>query len=93
MFNSDRQLGQILVMQGKLDADDLELALREHHKTGERLDSILLKMGLASEEDVLRALAEQLQLPFVRLSEHTIPKDVIEKIPAKLVSQDRKSVV
>ncbi|AXA36412.1 MAG: type II secretion system protein GspE [Candidatus Sumerlaea sp.] len=86
MFNSDRQLGQILVMQGKLDADDLELALREHHKTGERLDSILLKMGLASEEDVLRALAEQLQLPFVRLSEHTIPKDVIEKIPAKLVS-------
>jgi type II secretion system protein E len=86
MFNSEKQLGQILVIQGKLDADDLELALREHHKTGERLGTILVKMGLVSEEDVLRALAEQLQLPFVRLSEVQIPKEVIEKIPAKIVS-------
>lgn len=86
MFNSEMQLGQILVLEGKLDADDLELALREHHKTGERLGTILIKMGLVSEEDVLRALAQQLQLPFVRLSEVQIPKEVIEKIPAKIVS-------
>ncbi|MGC8840035.1 MAG: GspE/PulE family protein, partial [Candidatus Sumerlaeaceae bacterium] len=86
MFNSELQLGQILVLEGKLDADDLELALREHHKSGERIGTILVKMGLVSEEDVLRALAQQLQLPFVRLSEVRIPKEVIEKIPAKIVS-------
>ncbi len=86
MFNSELQLGQILVLEGKLDADDLELALREHHKSGERLGTILIKMGLVTEEDVLRALAQQLQLPFVRLSEVQIPKEVIEKIPAKIVS-------
>jgi type II secretion system protein E len=86
MFNSEKQLGQILVTGGKLDADDLELALREHHKTGERVGTILVKMGLVAEEDVLRALAEQLQLPFVKISECQIAKEVIEKIPAKLVN-------
>ena len=86
MFNQERQLGQMLVTSGKLDADDLEVALREHHKTGDRLGVVLIKMGMVTEEDVQRTLAEQLQLPFVKLGEHTIRKEVIEKIPAKLVN-------
>lgn len=86
MFNQEKQLGQLLVTQGKLDVDDLELALREHHKSGDRLGTILTKMNMVGEEDVLRALAEQLQLPFVKLSEHQLRKEVIEKIPAKLVN-------
>jgi type II secretion system protein E len=64
----------------------LDQALREHHKTGDRLGLVLTRMGLASEDDVQRALAEQLQLPFVKISELTVRKEVIEKIPAKLVN-------
>lgn len=86
MFTQEQQLGQVLVSQGKLDPDDLEQAVREHNKTGDRLAGVLVRMGLSSEEDVQRALAEQLQMPFVKLSERTIPKDVVEKIPAKLVN-------
>lgn len=86
MFNQERQLGQLLVTQGKLDADDLDQALREHHKTGDRLGDVLVRMGLSSDEDVQHALADQLQLPFVKISEHQIRKEVIEKIPAKLVN-------
>lgn len=86
MFNSEKQLGQLLVSRGKLEADALETALREHHKTGERLGTILSKLGFVSQEDVLSALAEQLQIPFVRLGEQQIRKEVIEKIPAKLVN-------
>ena len=86
MLNQERQLGQLLVTLGKLDADDLDQALREHHKTGDRLGLVLTRMGLASEDDVQRALAEQLQLPFVKISELTVRKEVIEKIPAKLVN-------
>lgn len=86
MFNQERQLGQVLVTQGKLDADDLDQALREHHKSGDALGNVLVRMGLASEDDVQRTLADQLQLPFVKISEHPIRKEVIEKIPAKLVN-------
>lgn len=86
MLTQEQQLGQVLVSQGRLDPDDLEQAVREHNKTGDRLAAVLIRMGLASEEDVQRALAEQLQMPFVKISEYQIAKDVVEKIPAKLVN-------
>ncbi|MBX7245885.1 MAG: Flp pilus assembly complex ATPase component TadA [Candidatus Sumerlaeaceae bacterium] len=86
MMTQDRGLGELLVTAGKLDADGLDMATREHAKTGERLGSILVKMGLVEEEDVLKVLAQQLHVPYVKLSELTIRKEVIEKIPAKLVN-------
>ncbi len=86
MQGTELQLGQVLVNEGKLDPDDLEMALREHRKTGERLGEILVKMNLVTIEDVLKAVASQLSMPYIKLSEITIPQDVIEKIPAKLVT-------
>ncbi len=86
MFTQEQQLGQVLVSQGKLDPDDLEMAVREHNKTGDRLAGVLVRMGLSSEEEVQRALAEQLQMPFVKISERQIPKEIVEKMPAKLVN-------
>jgi hypothetical protein len=73
MFNQESQLGQLLVTQGKLDVDDLDQATREHMKTGDRLASVLVRMGLASDEDVQRALAEQLQMPFVKIRYQGFP--------------------
>ena len=84
--STELHLGQILVNDGKLDPDDLEMALREHRKTEERIGEILIKMNLVSVEDVLKAVAFQLSMPYVKLSEIKIPKEVIEKIPAKLVT-------
>jgi type II secretion system protein E len=86
MHSQENLLGQILVAMGKLDPNDLEMALREHRKSGDRIGSILMKMGFSSEEDVLRALSQQLAIPYVKLSEFQIQKEVIERIPAKLVT-------
>ncbi len=86
MVTSDNHLGQLLVEEGSLSPDDLELALREHHKTGERLGDLLIKMGFVSDEAVQRALAKQLGIPFVKLSEREIPDDVIALVPARAVN-------
>ena len=86
MFDTETQLGKALVAKGLLDTDNLETALREHHKSGERLSDVLVKMNLCTVDDVLHCLADQLQLPFVRLGDIQIPKSVIERVPAKLVS-------
>jgi len=80
------ELGQILVAHNELDPDDLERALREHFQTGERLGQVLVKMGFVTEEAVQRALAEQFSIPYVRLSEIEIPREVIERVPAKIVT-------
>ena len=80
------QLGKILVEQEKLSPDDLDRALGEHAKTGDALGAILVKMGLASEGDVARALSQQLNVPFVKISTMQIPPDVIQRIPAKVAN-------
>jgi type IV pilus assembly protein PilB len=84
MVGHDNQLGMILVEEGSLSRDDLELALREHHKTGERLGDLLLKMGFVDEEGILRALARQLAIPFVKISDIEIPDEVIALVPARV---------
>lgn len=84
--NEGNQIGQILVNEGKLDPDDLDLAIREHKKTGDRLGQVLIKMGLLNEEDVLKALSKQLGIPFIRLGDIEIDPAIIARIPAKLVT-------
>jgi type II secretory ATPase GspE/PulE/Tfp pilus assembly ATPase PilB-like protein len=81
-----QELGRILVARNELDPDDLERALREHYQTGERIGQILIKMGLASEETIQRALAQQLSIQYIRLSDIDIPRDVLARVPAKIVT-------
>ncbi|MER3556310.1 MAG: ATP-binding protein [Meiothermus sp.] len=60
----EMQLGEILVGKGLVSRENLEAALVEQEKTGELLGRILVsKFGL-TEEEILRALAEQAGLEF-----------------------------
>jgi general secretion pathway protein E len=54
-----------LIERGKLDQAALDRARRLSEGTGERLDRLLPKLGLASERDVQQAVAGQLGLPLV----------------------------
>jgi general secretion pathway protein E len=87
MFTTHTQIGQILVSQGKLTEEQLEAGLREHYKNGDRVGIALTKLGFVTEDDVQRALADQLHLPFIRPGELNIAKEVLDRIPAKLVSR------
>ena len=89
LSTSHRPLGQILVERGVLDPDSLDMALREHHKTGERVGVVLVKMGLATEENVLRALAKQLHLDYVKPSDLTIDERLKQVVPAKVAEHYR----
>ena len=57
--------GEVLVRAGKLSARDLERALAAQREMGGALDSVLVSLGLVSEPDAARALAEYLGLPFL----------------------------
>ena len=87
MVNNDvEKIGAILVKSGKLNPEDLEIAIMEHKKTGTRLGEILVKMSFVSENDVQQALSKQLNIPFVRLGGIEIDKSILERVPAKLVT-------
>jgi Type II secretion system (T2SS), protein E, N-terminal domain len=58
-------LGALLVAEGFLNDVQLHQALHLGSQTGERLGEIVVRQGLASEEDVARLLADQWDLGYV----------------------------
>ena len=63
--NDWHRYGEALVRAGKLGARDLERALVAQREMGGALDGVLVSLGLVSEVDAARALAEHLGLPFL----------------------------
>jgi general secretion pathway protein E len=87
-----RLIGEILVETARLPRarlDDALAAQRGEH-AGERLGEILVKLKAATEDDVLRALALQLDLPFLdRIDTDAIPGDLVKRIPINFAKQAR----
>ena len=73
-------LGQRLVAEGKLSARDLDRALTAQRETGGLLGRVLVRLGLVSELDVARLLAEQLQLPLVLADAFPAVPPIVEQV-------------
>ncbi|MBI3490717.1 MAG: Flp pilus assembly complex ATPase component TadA [Acidobacteria bacterium] len=69
-----KKIGECLIQAGLITEDDLQNALTEHKRTGERLGVVLVRMNLATEKQIAKALAFQLGFPYVNLAEN--PPDV-----------------
>ena len=78
-------LGAILLSQGLVTNEQLDHATREQSRAGERLEHTLARLGFASTEQVMRALAEELAMPFVRLDETEIDEEAVRAVPPRLV--------
>jgi type IV pilus assembly protein PilB len=82
-----KKIGECLIQAGLITEDDLQVALVEHKRTGERLGVVLVRMNLATEKQIAKALAFQLGFPYANLAENPpdpsavvlIPKDVATK--------------
>jgi general secretion pathway protein E len=82
-------IGVILAEQGLISPEQLDRAIAEQRRTGERLDRVLVRLGLVSRDDVLRALGDQFQMPVVDLATTAVASDVLETLPAQLVYKQR----
>ena len=79
-----KKIGECLIQAGLISETDLQIALAEHKRTGDRLGVVLVRMNLASEKQIAKALAHQLGFSFVNLADSLpeahavvlIPKDV-----------------
>jgi type II secretion system protein E len=60
--------------------------LIEHERTGVSLVRILTLKGIYNEEDLLKILSEEYNIPLIRLKPEDIDPELAKKIPAKLVT-------
>ncbi len=76
-----RKLGQILVDMGYLDEEKLWAVLEEQKRSSnELIGKVAVRLGLVKEEQVLKALGEQLGMKVVKIGETTIPSEMTELI-------------
>ncbi|MBP7216454.1 MAG: Flp pilus assembly complex ATPase component TadA [Candidatus Omnitrophica bacterium] len=79
-------IGQILIEEGVINAQQLEKGLVEQKKSGEFICTTLVKLGFAPEEKIFNVLARQLNIPYVKLKDKDIDSLIIQKVPAKFAS-------
>jgi type IV pilus assembly protein PilB len=76
-----RRIGQILVDMGYLDDEKLWNILEEQKRSGsELLGKVAVRLGLVKEDQLLKALGEQLGMKVIKLSETTIPAELTDLV-------------
>ncbi|NLK41994.1 MAG: type II/IV secretion system protein [Planctomycetes bacterium] len=80
-------LGELLCEKKYLDSSQLEAALETQKKTGKKLGQLLCESGAVSPRQLIEALVEQAGLEKITLEDRTIGREVLDLIPAEVVSQ------
>lgn len=77
------RIGDLLLEAGLITSEQLEEALKSQKQLGGRLGSILVKMGLISEDAVTSFLSQQYGVPSINLDDFEIDHAICKLIPVK----------
>ena len=75
------RLGEILVKDSLISADQLKQALDYQKKNGGRLGTCLVKLGLVSDDDITAVLSRQYGVPSINLKFYEVDPTVIKLVP------------
>ncbi len=75
------RLGEILVKDSLISADQLKQALEYQKKSGGRLGTCLVKLGLVSDDDITAVLSRQYGVPSINLKFYEVDPAVIKLVP------------
>ena len=78
------EAGAILVKRGLLSSQQLDQLRRERPDVS-RLDMAAVDSGMVSEEQVLRALGDEVGIPFIDLEQQEIDLSLLRGFPQKLI--------
>jgi type IV pilus assembly protein PilB len=94
-----RRLGTIMIDMGYLDEETLWKVIEEQKRSGaDLLGKVAVRMGVVKEDQVLKALGEQLGMKVMKLADITIPAELTELVNESMataykivpVSQNKK---
>jgi general secretion pathway protein E/type IV pilus assembly protein PilB len=88
-YNDSVGIGSILIERGLISDDQLEQAIAEQQRSGERLDQLFVRLGFVSGGQVLEAIGQQFAMPIVDLNGVEVKEDVLRLLPPKLVFKQR----
>jgi type IV pilus assembly protein PilB len=88
-LNRPVRVGDLLVSRGVLTAEQLAQALAAQAADGHRrlLGEVLLELKLATEEQILEALADAYGIPFARLTPKLADPKVLDLLPREFIEK------
>ena len=81
------RLGEILVKDNLITADQLKQALDHQKKNGGRLGTCLVKLGLVSDDDITAVLSRQYGVPSINLKFYEVDPAVIKLVPQETATR------
>jgi type IV pilus assembly protein PilB len=81
------RIGECLLKTGLITQDDLQAALAEQKRTGERLGVVMTRLNRATEKQIAETLAAQLGFSYVDLAEHPPDPDVVSVVPREFAQR------
>jgi len=84
MAKEKRSLGESLVEEGIITAEQLKKAQAEEQRSGERLRKVLVRLGFMAEEDIVMFLSEKLSVPKLELGNYLVDPKIVELVPEAL---------
>jgi type IV pilus assembly protein PilB len=79
-----KKIGECLIQAGLITEEDLQIALAEHKKTGERIGGVLVRLNFATEKQITKALAYQLGFPYASLNDEPPDPAAVVLIPKEV---------
>lgn len=79
-------LGKILLEREIITSEQLDAALKEQQRNPAFLGSILIRLGFIAEDKLFPILSEQLGVPYVKIKNLKIDREILEKVPARFAS-------
>ena len=70
-----------MLRQDVITDDQLTLALQQQKKSGRKLGRVLVESGYVTEDGLSKALARQLNIPFVQLKFYDLKAEVVQMLP------------
>jgi len=81
------KLGEILLKENLISADQLKKALDHQKQAGGRLGNSLVKLGFLSDDEVTAVLSRQYGVPSINLSYFEVDQNVIKLVPMETAAK------
>jgi hypothetical protein len=84
-----KQLGRILVEKNIISQEALQETLLAQKGSGLRLGELIVRRGLATEEDIMSALSEHYNIPYQMSVHFEDNKQLFQRIPVHFLKNNR----
>jgi type IV pilus assembly protein PilB len=77
-------MADILIERALITPDELQRAVAEQRRLGRTLGRVLVDLGMVTESQLVAAIAQQIGLPFVDLTEYPVDHSAVASISAQV---------